>query len=125
MFKSSHRGVRIKGAKMNASEIKVTVEYIIKAPGDIQVAQVDEFVNDALDEGADSKSIKGRVITDVAFAERPGIIDRMNESLSILNRVEMLTDPDNQDPDAPLKPDDIYPVVSSFLDKVGDGEEDI
>lgn len=109
---------------MQTSEIKVTVEYIIKAPGDIQVGQVDEYVNDALDDGADSKNIRARAITDIAFAERPGIVERMNESLAILNKVEMLTDPENQDPESPIKPEDIYPVVSSFLDKVEEEEED-
>ena len=109
---------------MEQAEIKVTVEYIIKAPGDIMVSQVDEYVNDALDEGLDSKSVIGRVITDVAFAERPGIIERMNKSLAILNRVEMLTDPSHQDPDSPFKVEDIYPAVSAFLDEVSDEEDE-
>ncbi len=123
MFKSSRRSVRIKGAKMQQAEIKVTVEYIIKAPADIMVAQVDEYVKDALDDGIDSKAIVARVITDVAFAERPGIVERMSESLAVLNRVEMLTDPENQDPASPFKAEDIYPFVSTFLDKVSDEEE--
>lgn len=124
MFKSSRRSVKLKGVNMKQAEIKVTVEYIIRAPGDIQVAQVDEFVNDALDDGADSKCITARAITDVAFAERPGIVERMNESLAILTKVEELTDPEHQDPEAPLKPEDIYPAVSAFLDRVDDEESE-
>ena len=118
------QSVSIRGRKMEQAEIKVTVQYIIKAPADIMVAQVDEYISDALDDGADSKTIVTRVITDVAFAERPGIVERMNESLQVLNRVEMLTDPENQDPNAPFKAEDIYPVVSAFLDKIGDAEEE-
>lgn len=124
MFEPILKSSAIEGGKMEQSEIKVTVQYIIKAPGDIMVAQVDEYINDALDEGADSKSITARVITDVAFAERPGIVERMNESLKVLNQVEMLTDPANQDPNAPVKVDDIYPLISDLLDKISDEESD-
>ncbi len=124
MFESSNRSIEIKGVKMEQSEIKVTVEYIIKAPADIMVSQVDEYVQDALDDGADSKVIKARIVTDLAFAERPGIVERMSESLAVLNRIEMLTDPENQDPSTPFKVEDIHPFVSTFLDKVEEEEEE-
>jgi hypothetical protein len=124
MFEPILKGARIEGGKMEQSEIKVTVQYIIKAPGDIMVAQVDEYINDALDEGADSKSITTRVITDVAFAERPGIVERMNASLKVLNQLEMLTDPANQDPNAPIKVDDIYPMITELLDAIEDEDDE-
>ena len=108
---------------MEQAEIKVTVEYVIKAPADIMVAQVDEYINDALDEGADSEHMVSRIITDVAFAERPGIVERMNEALKVLNNVEIMTDPDNQHPENPVKTSEIYPMVSAFLDVIGEVDE--
>ena len=109
---------------MEESEIKITVEYVIKSPADIMVSQVDEYLNDALDEGADCKHIVSRIITDVAFAERPGIVERMNEALKVLNHVEMMTDPDNQNPESPTKAADVYPIVSGLLDVIGEDEDE-
>lgn len=109
---------------MEQSEIKVVVEYIIKAPADIMVSQVDEYLNDTLDDGADSKHIISRIITDVAFNERPGIVERMTEAINVLSRIEVMTDPDNnQNPETRTKPEDIYPAVSALLDVIGEVEE--
>ena len=103
---------------MENAEIKVVVEYLIKIPADIMVIKVDDYVKDQLDDGADSTTIVSRRITDVAFAERPGIIERMNEALEVLNRVEALTNPENQDKTDPMTLEDIHPFVEEFLDEV-------
>lgn len=109
---------------MEKAEIKITVEYLIKIPADIMVVKVDDYIKDQLDDGADSENVISRRITDVAFAERPGIVDRMNEALQILNRVEAMTNPDNQDPEEPMTLEDVHPFVEDFLDKVEDEEGD-
>jgi hypothetical protein len=110
----------------NKAEVKVVVEYIMEIPADIMVAKVDDYIANELDEGADSNNIKKRTVTDVAFAERPGIVDRYQALYQVMDMVETLTDPESlaAGGDPKEKIESIYPIVSTVLDQVGEDEEE-
>jgi hypothetical protein len=109
----------------NKAEVKVVVEYIIELPADIMVAKVDDYIANELDEGADSNNIKRRTVTDVAFAERPGLVDRYQALFQVVDMVETISDPSNSNgEDAKEKLDTIFPLVSNALDQVEEEEEE-
>lgn len=98
---------------MAKSEAKVTVEYIIDMPDDIQVNEVDDFISNALDDLTDSKIIRSRMVTDVSFAENPGIVERYQKMEAVLEELEGMTDPSaTKTADAM----DIYQMVKGTLD---------
>lgn len=109
----------------NKAEVKVVVEYIIELPGDIMVAKVDDYVNNELDEGADSNKIKKRTVTDLAFAERPGIVERFQSLYQAADLAESMADPENlAGGDIKERLEAIHPVLSGALDAIDEANEE-
>ncbi len=69
------------------SEARIVVEYIIEMPDDIMVSQVDDFIKNEIDEGADSNNIKNRIVADVSFIDGAGIFDKYHIAKEALENI--------------------------------------
>ena len=98
---------------MAKSEAKVIVEYIIDMPVDIQVNEVDNFISNALDDN-DPNTIRSRVVTDISFAEHPGLVERYQRMEAVLQELESMTEPGTTKRVDPQE--EIYPLVKGTLD---------
>lgn len=110
---------------MAKAEARVVVEYIIELPADIVVSKVDAFIKNEIDEGADSENIKSRIVTDVAFAERPGIVEKYKAVYQALDLVEGLLDVSkDKDTGAEATIEAMRPIVTEIMDQVSDEEDE-
>jgi len=107
---------------MAKSEVRVMVEYIIEMPSDIMLTKVDDFIKNEIDEGADSENIKGRTITDVAFAEQPGIVDQYHIVKGALDMVQGVIETNKDNAGEAME--SIKVLVDQAIEEVGDDEDE-
>jgi len=98
------------------NEVKIVVEYILKLPPDIQVNEVEPFLNNSLDEGTDAESVISRIIKEVEFAEKPGLVETSIKMTEILGQIESISEDEeleNED-----KVDIIQKLSNEALDEI-------